>query len=91
MMPYCHTVCCRAAERTYLRYRFLLSGRSERTGRIRIQLSAAHTREQLDRAIAAFIKIGKKLNVIHKFCLHTLSGVVRFRKEVSFVMPLFYL
>ncbi|MDY4042590.1 MAG: glycine C-acetyltransferase [Marinifilaceae bacterium] len=32
--------------------------------RIRIQLSAAHTREQLDRAIAAFIKIGKKLNVI---------------------------
>ena len=33
-------------------------------GRIRIQLSAAHTREQLDRAIAAFIKIGKKLNVI---------------------------
>ena len=33
--------------------------------RIQIQLSAAHTREQLDRAIAAFIKIGKKLNVIH--------------------------
>lgn len=32
--------------------------------RIRIQLSAAHTREQLDRAIAAFIKIGKKLNLI---------------------------
>lgn len=32
--------------------------------RIRIQLSAAHTREQLDRALAAFIKIGKKLEVI---------------------------
>lgn len=32
--------------------------------RIRIQLSAAHTREQLDRALAAFIKIGKELNVI---------------------------
>ena len=32
--------------------------------RIRIQLSAAHTREQLDRALAAFIKIGKKLGVI---------------------------
>lgn len=32
--------------------------------RIRIQLSAAHTREQLDRAIAAFIKIGKELKVI---------------------------
>ncbi|MDR2131588.1 MAG: glycine C-acetyltransferase [Odoribacteraceae bacterium] len=32
--------------------------------RIRIQLSAAHTREQLDRALTAFIKIGKKLGVI---------------------------
>ena len=32
--------------------------------RIRIQLSAAHTREQLDRALAAFIKIGKQLGVI---------------------------
>ena len=32
--------------------------------RIRIQLSAAHSREQLDRALKAFIKIGKKLNVI---------------------------
>ena len=32
--------------------------------RIRTQISAAHTEEQLDRAIAAFIKIGKKLNVI---------------------------
>ena len=32
--------------------------------RIRVQLSAGHTREQLDRAIAAFIKVGKKLNVL---------------------------
>lgn len=32
--------------------------------RIRVQLSAAHTREQLDKAIDAFIKVGKKLNVI---------------------------
>ena len=32
--------------------------------RIRVQLSAAHTREELDRAIAAFIKVGKKLGVI---------------------------
>lgn len=32
--------------------------------RIRIQLSAAHTRAQLDTAIAAFIKVGKELNVI---------------------------
>ena len=32
--------------------------------RIRVQLSAAHTREQLDKAIAAFIKVGKKLGVL---------------------------
>ena len=32
--------------------------------RIRVQLSAGHNREQLDRAIAAFIKVGKKLDVL---------------------------
>lgn len=32
--------------------------------RIRVQLSAGHEREHLDRAINAFIKVGKKLNVI---------------------------
>ena len=32
--------------------------------RIRVQLSAAHTTEQLDKGVAAFIKIGKALNVI---------------------------
>ena len=32
--------------------------------RIRVQLSAGHTREQLDKAIAAFIKIGKELGVL---------------------------
>ncbi len=32
--------------------------------RIRVQLSAAHTREQLDKGIAAFIKVGKALKVI---------------------------
>ncbi len=32
--------------------------------RIRVQLSAGHSREHLDKAIAAFIKVGKKLNVI---------------------------
>ena len=32
--------------------------------RIRVQLSAAHKREHLDKAIAAFIKVGKKLGVI---------------------------
>jgi hypothetical protein len=32
--------------------------------RIRVQLSAAHKREHLDKAIAAFIKVGKELKVI---------------------------
>jgi glycine C-acetyltransferase len=32
--------------------------------RIRVQLSAAHEQEHLDKAIAAFTKIGKKLNVL---------------------------
>jgi glycine C-acetyltransferase len=32
--------------------------------RIRTQLSAAHTREQLDRAVTAFSKIGKELRVV---------------------------
>ena len=32
--------------------------------RIRVQLSAAHTREHLDKALAAFIRVGKKLKVI---------------------------
>lgn len=32
--------------------------------RIRVQLSAAHTTEHLDKAIAAFVKVGKKLNII---------------------------
>ena len=32
--------------------------------RIRVQLSAAHTRAQLDKAIAAFTKVGKELSVL---------------------------
>ncbi|WP_088324319.1 glycine C-acetyltransferase [Polaribacter tangerinus] len=32
--------------------------------RIRVQLSAAHTKEHIDKAVAAFIKVGKALNVI---------------------------
>ncbi len=32
--------------------------------RIRVQLSAAHTTEQIDKAVEAFIKAGKKLNII---------------------------
>lgn len=32
--------------------------------RIRVQMSAAHTKEHIDKAIEAFIKVGKELNVI---------------------------
>ena len=32
--------------------------------RIRTQLSAAHTREQIDRAVAAFVTVGRRLGVI---------------------------
>jgi glycine C-acetyltransferase len=32
--------------------------------RIRVQLSAAHTREHLDKAIAAFTKVGRELNAL---------------------------
>lgn len=32
--------------------------------RIRVQLSAAHSREQVDRAIAAFTSVGKKYNIL---------------------------
>jgi glycine C-acetyltransferase len=32
--------------------------------RIRVQLSAAHTREQIDQAIAAFTEVGTDLGVI---------------------------
>jgi glycine C-acetyltransferase len=32
--------------------------------RIRVQLSAAHKQEHLDKAIAAFTKIGKELRVL---------------------------
>jgi glycine C-acetyltransferase len=32
--------------------------------RIRVQLSAAHTRDHIDKAIAAFVKVGRKHGVI---------------------------
>ena len=32
--------------------------------RIRVQLSAAHTKEHLDKAIEAFTEVGKKMNII---------------------------
>ena len=34
--------------------------------RIRVQLSAGHTKEQLDKAVDAFIRVGKKLGVLKK-------------------------
>ena len=34
------------------------------TARIRVQISAAHTDEQIDTAISAFVKVGKELKVI---------------------------
>jgi len=34
--------------------------------RIRTQMSAAHTQEQLDRAVQAFIKVGTQLNILTK-------------------------
>ena len=32
--------------------------------RIRVQLSAAHKREHLDKAIRAFTEVGKELNIV---------------------------
>ncbi len=32
--------------------------------RIRVQISAAHNKEQIDKAISAFIKVGKKLEIV---------------------------
>jgi glycine C-acetyltransferase len=34
--------------------------------RIRTQMSAAHTRAQLDRAVQAFVKVGRQLNILSK-------------------------
>ena len=41
--------------------------------RIRVQISAAHTREQLDKCIEAFIKVGKDLNVLKLVLLPAFS------------------
>ena len=37
----------------------------KKQARIRVQISAAHEREHLDKAIAAFIKVGKELKIIN--------------------------
>ena len=39
--------------------------------RIRVQLSAGHETEHLDKAIAAFIKVGKELGVIKYHLSHS--------------------
>ena len=33
--------------------------------RIRVQISAAHSRDQLDKAITAFTKVGQELNILN--------------------------
>ena len=33
--------------------------------RIRVQISAAHSRDHLDKAISAFTKVGKELNLLN--------------------------
>jgi glycine C-acetyltransferase len=34
------------------------------TGRVRVMVTAAHTKEQLDRAVEIFEKAGKQLNIL---------------------------
>lgn len=48
----------------YLRNRFYYPVVPKGQARIRVQLSAGHETEHLDKAIAAFIKVGKELGVI---------------------------
>ena len=43
---------------------FYYPGVPKGEARIRVQLSAAHKREHIDKAITAFIKVGKKLGVL---------------------------
>lgn len=54
----------RELQKEDLRYRILLSGGSKGQARIRTQMSAAHTPEQITRAVEAFTRIGKQLGVI---------------------------
>ena len=56
--------CSPHAGRRHLCNRILLSSSAERQARIRVQLSAGHEQCHLDKAIQAFIKVGKELNVI---------------------------
>ncbi len=58
------TMANKLLEKGYICYWFFLSSGSKRKARIRVQLSAAHTKEHLDKAISAFIEVGKELKVI---------------------------
>ena len=63
--PLAQEFAARLLDRRDLRHR-LSSTRSVPQGeaRIRVQVSAAHEKEQLDRAVGAFAKIGGELNVL---------------------------
>ena len=54
----------RAAGRGRLRQGLLLPGRAARASRIRVQLSAAHTPEHVERAVAAFTRVGRAQGVV---------------------------
>jgi glycine C-acetyltransferase len=56
--------CPRAAKRRDLRHRFFYPVVPKGQARIRTQMSAAHTPEQIERAVEAFTRIGKQLGVI---------------------------
>ena len=52
-----------SCKRRHLRDRVLLPGRTK-GGRVSAQMSAAHSPEQIERAVEAFTRIGKQLGVI---------------------------
>jgi glycine C-acetyltransferase len=54
----------RMLERGHLCDRLFLPGRAQGQARIRTQMSAAHSADDIDRAIAAFGDIGRELGVI---------------------------
>jgi glycine C-acetyltransferase len=41
-----------------------VQGRERDLARIRVQISAAHSKEDLDKCVEAFVKVGKELGVI---------------------------